>query len=150
MPLDWNDSADDSGAVASTTELHWHIIESSDRWFQTHQRSVAMMPKSRCANVTRWDAQTVVGLPTRLKQPIPKQHGIYLVWEYPLGEIAPVRVLDLIATVSHHKPRPIQMVHVRPGIATSTLLAFQEAGISIVLHDLWTLRNVMRRIEHWR
>jgi hypothetical protein len=147
IPLDWNNSADDSGVVASNTELHWHIIESSDRWFQTHQRAVATMPDSRCANVTRWDAESVIGLPARIKQPSAKETEHFLVWEFPLGQVAPMRVIDLIATVSQHKVRPIQMVHVRPGVAMSTLLAFQEAGISLVLHDLWTLRNVMRRIQ---
>jgi hypothetical protein len=147
MPLDRTDSADDSGAVASDTPWHWHIIESSDRWFQAHQRSVATTPMSRCANVTRWDAQSVVGLPPRLKQSSANATEHFLVWEFPLGEIAPIRMIDLIAIVSQHKPRPIQMLHVRPGIAISTLLAFQEAGISLVLHDLWTLRNVMRRIQ---
>lgn len=150
MPPDRIDSADDSGGVASINELHWHIIESSDRWFQSHQRSVATTAESRCANVTRWDAQSVVGLPARLKQPATKETEHFLVWEFPLGELTPVRLIDLIATISQHKPRPIQMVHVLPGTATSTLLAFQEAGISIVLHDLWTLRNVMRRIQRRR
>ncbi len=149
MSLDRNDSADDSGAVDIGTELHWHIIESSDRWFQAHQRSIATSPTLRCANVMRWDGQSVVGLPARLKQPVSKEPSICLVWEYPLGDIAPTRILDVIATVSRHNPRPIQMAHIRPGVAASTLLAFQEAGVSIVLHDLWTLRQVMRRIQQW-
>ncbi|HBJ36287.1 MAG TPA: hypothetical protein DDZ51_16355 [Planctomycetaceae bacterium] len=147
MPLQWNESVDDSGTVANNTQSHWHIIESSDRWYQAYQRSVATSSTSRRANVIRWDGQSVFGLPARLKQPISPESSIYVVWEYPLGDITPSRMLDLIATVSQHKPRPIQMAHFRPGVAGATLLAFQEAGISIVLYDLWTLRNVMRQID---
>jgi|GEM_PF-3689123 len=142
-----SDAANDGGAIASGRELHWHIIESTDRWFQSYQRAVASKPTSQSATVTRWNSQSVVGLLARLKQPVAKEPAIYLVWEYPLGEISPTRMLDLIATVAEHKPRSIQMAHVRPSVATSTLIALQEAGISVVLHDLWTLRRVMRRIE---
>lgn len=153
MPRKWNDSkwnavAADTGTVASGTELHWHIIESSDRWFQAHQRLVASTPTSLSANVMRWDGQSLVGLLARLKQPVAKDTSIYLVWEYPLGDITPTRIFELIAAVSQQNPRPMQMAHLRPGVANATRLAFQEAGISIVLHDLWTLRHVLRRIEH--
>lgn len=145
-----NDPANEPRAMASGPELHWHIIESTDRWFQSHQHAVASTPTSRSAAVTRWNSQSVVGLLARLRQPLSKEPAIYLVWEYPLDEISPTRMLDLIATVSEHKPRSIQMAHVRPSVATSTLIALQEVGISIVLHDLWALRQVMRRIERWQ
>jgi len=144
-----DDPASAGGALASGPELHWHIIESTDRWFQAHQHAVAATPSSRSATVTRWNSQSLAGLLARLRQPRPQDAAIYLVWEYPLDEIPPTRLLDAIATVSEHRPRAIQMAHVRPGVATSTLVALQEAGISIVLHDLWALRQVIRRSERW-
>lgn len=139
----------DNPALANPSggEIHWHIIESTDRWFQAHQRSVVSIPTSRSVSVTRWDAQSVAGLIVRLKQSTSNDPATCLIWEYPLGEIAPTRMLDLVATAGELKPRAIQMAHVRPGVQTSTLIALQEVGISIVLHDLWTLRQLMRRIE---
>jgi hypothetical protein len=145
-----NDPTNEGGAMNSGPELHWHIIESTDRWFQSYQHAVASTPTSRSATVTRWNSQSVAGLLVRLRQTLPKDPATYLVWEYPLDEIPPTRMFDLIATVSEHQPRSTQMAHVRPGVATPTLIALQEAGISIVLHDLWALRQVMRRIESWQ
>lgn len=137
----------DDSSEAIAAELQWHIIESSDRWFQTHQRAAATTPESLCTNVTRWDGHSVAGLPARLKQPVAKAALFYLVWEFPLGDLTTTRMLDLIATVSQQQPGAIQMAHLLPGVATSTSVALQEAGISIVLRDLWTLCHVIGRID---
>jgi hypothetical protein len=144
-----DDSANAGGALASGPETHWHIIESTDRWFQSYQHAVASTATSRSATVTRWNSQSVAGLLARLRQPPPKDAAIFLIWEYPLDEIPPTRLLDWIAKVSEQQPRAIQMAHVLPGVATSMLIALQEAGISMVLHDLWALRRVIRRSERW-
>jgi len=152
MTIAWDSSPEDDDSVASgRPQFQWHIIESADRWYQAYQQSVVSMPPAFNKTVTRWDGQSIADLPAGLKQSggpgQANQTWICLLWELPLGNGPTAPLLDMIASVSQQRPRSIQLAHFSTNINAATALAAQEAGVSIVLPDLWVLGRVIKRIE---
>jgi len=139
-------------AVVSRDD-HWHIIESSDRWYQAHQRCVATSVDSRGAFVRRWSGKTLLGLITHLRQTTAHRgetgaaSTTYLVWDFPLADSTPELLFDVVANISELCPHAIQMAHASKAFPLPVLLALQEAGISVMLNDLWTLQRIIQRID---
>jgi hypothetical protein len=142
---------DEDSTTRGRTPFQWHIVESTDRWYQAYQQSVVSMSLPYNKTVTRWNDQSIADLPASLKlsggQGQADPTWICLLWELPLGNVPTSRLLDLLASVSQHRPRSIQLAHFPTTIHAATALAIQEAGVSIVLPDLWVLGRVIKRIE---
>jgi len=159
---------EDSDDAVMPAGDHWHIIESSDRWYQAHQRCVATSIDSRGASVHRWSGKTMLGLMAHLRQTAHRSgdtrqyltqqqaafaaasvaaSSIYLVWEFPLAGTTPDRLFDVLTTIGELCPFAIQMAHTSSALPLPVVLALQEAGISIMLDDLWTLQRIIQRID---
>lgn len=152
MTIAWDSLPEDEDlATSGHGPFQWHIIESSERWYQAYHQSIVSMPLAYNKTVRRWDGHSVAGLLTSLKQSGNQDQAnrgwICLLWELPLENVPMSRLLDLLASVSQQRPRSIQLAHFSTSIHWATALAVQEAGVSIVLPDLWVLGRVIKRIE---
>jgi hypothetical protein len=142
-----------SHRIANTLRenAEWHIAEPADRWFEAYQRFIKQTPMAVARQVYRWRTDSIAGLLHRLRsRPFPSGDEAIgaqeiVIWEFPLGRSQTPHPLDLVVAVRECRPRAIQVAHLRPGLVTTNeRLVLQEAGVSLLLEDLWSLERLMR------
>jgi len=133
------------------TKADWHIVEPTGRWFEAYQRFIKQTPMAVVGQVYRWRIDSVAGLLQRLRsRPFPSVDEAIrtqeiVIWEFPLGGPQSPNPLDLVVAVRECRPGAIQVAHLRPGLVTThERLVLQEAGVSMLLEDLWSLERLMR------
>lgn len=138
-------------SIPQTGKADWHIVEPADRWFEAYQRFVKQTPMAVTGEVHRWRIDSIAGLLKRLRsRPFPPvddsaRIGEIVIWEFPLGGPMTPNPLDLVVAVRECRPGAIQVAHLRPDLVPmQERLVLQEAGVSMLLEDLWSLERLMR------
>ena len=137
--------------IPQTGKVDWHIVEPTDRWFEAYQRFVKQSPNTATGEVHRWRIDSIAGLLKRLRsRPFPPvdegaRIAEIVIWEFPLGGSMTPNPLDLVVAVRDCRAGAIQVAHLRPGlVAPRERLLLQEAGVSMLLEDLWSLERLLR------
>lgn len=125
----------------------WHVVESGQRWFEAVRAAGQCCPPPHA--VERWKLEQTTALVDRLQgEPAA---ACVLLWELPADTHRFLDALAGIMAVADLRPRVVQMAH--PGLSgwdretwRECGLAVQEAGISVLLADLWSIRVVARRL----
>ncbi len=136
-------SADPAADESFPNGIDWHIVETGDRWHQA-LLSLARPGENRFATVSRWTPETATDLVARLA-PI-RQRQTVVIWELPMRPATGLEILEAIAAVSQHSWRIVQAAFPSAGSHPEVVLAAQELGIVILLHDLWSLRTIGYRL----
>jgi len=138
-------------SIPQTGKSDWHIVEPTDRWFEAYQRFVKQTPVLVAGEVHRWRIDSIAGLLKRFRsRPFPPadegtRMSEIVIWEFPLGGSMTPNPLDLVVAVRDCRPGAIQVAHLRPGLVTTQeRLLLQEAGVSMLLDDLWSLERLLR------
>jgi hypothetical protein len=138
-------------SIPRTGKADWHIVEPTDRWFEAYQRFVKQVPMVENGELHHWRIDSIAGLLKRLRsRPFSSVDDAVriaeiVIWEFPLGGPLSPNPLDLVVAVRDCRPGAIQVAHLRPGLVTThERLLLQEAGVSMLLEDLWSLERLMR------
>lgn len=125
----------------------WHIVESGQRWYQAVL--AAGQPNSSFDTVERWKLGQTTALLDRLAET--PAAACVLLWELPADGRGFLDALAGIMAVEALRRRVVQVAHPEScGWDRETWrecgLAVQEAGVSVLLTDLWSIRVVARRL----
>lgn len=126
----------------------WHVIESGERWYNAIK--VFSSCPSGVVTVKRWVCGQHAELLGALDRP---ELSIRVVlWEVPISTHRLATTLDSIMDLSRYGSGLIQLAV--PEIARwdariwyEVSLAVQEAGVSILLSDLWSPRFIIDRLS---
>ena len=125
----------------------WHIVESGQRWYEAVRAAGQWYPSLH--TVERWKFEQTAALIDRLEgEPAA---ACVLLWELPADTHGFLDALAGVMAVADLRPRVIQLAHPESGGWNQETwrecgLAVQEAGISVLLADLWSVRVVARRL----
>lgn len=125
----------------------WHIVESGQRWYQAVL--AAGQSDSSSDTVERWQLGQAKTLLDRLAE-TPAATCV-LLWELPADGRGFLDALAGIMAVEDLRRRVVQLAHPESGgwdreTWCERGLAVQEAGVSVLLADLWSIRVVARRL----
>lgn len=134
--------------ASGRTNQDWHVIESGDRWY--HAIKVFSSSVSDVVTVKRWACDRHAELRGALDRP---ERSIRVVlWEVPICNRRLATTLDSIIDLSRFGSCTVQLAV--PQIARwdarvwyEVSLAVQEAGVSMLLSDLWSPRFIMGRLS---
>ncbi len=120
---------------------HWFVIESGGRWndaidfFLRLQR--ATWPVRQ-----QWRDQPLTDWASGWAGRCHTQRQVWL-WALPLTDQPLEHVLEAIATVRATAPGAVQLACFSPEVSVSVRLAFQEAGVTTVVSELWSLQRLL-------
>lgn len=122
---------------------NWHIVESGQRWYEAVRAAGQWhRPPDTVERWKLWQAATLID---RL------DGACVLLWELPADARGFLDALAGIMAVADLRPRVIQLAHPEAGGWNRETwqeygMAVQEAGASVLLADLWSVRVVVRRL----
>jgi hypothetical protein len=124
----------------------WHIVESGQRWYQAVL--AAGQSNSSFDTVERWKLGQTTALLDRLGE---TPAACVLLWELPADGSGFLDALAGIMAVEDLSRRVVQLAHPESGgwdreTWRECGMAIQEAGVSVLLADLWSIRVVARRL----
>jgi hypothetical protein len=125
---------------------NWHIVESGQRWYEAVRAAGQWHPSPD--TVERWKLGQAAALIDRLDGAC---QACVLLWELPADARGFLDALAGITAVADLRPRVIQLAHPEAGGWNRETwhecgMAVQEAGVSVLLADLWSVRVVARRL----
>lgn len=130
--------------AAAAPPLIWTVIETGDRWFQAVLRFTAgAVPHNResVRQLTLAEAGQIV------LQIEPRDDCRHVVlWEIPRAPAAWIEFVDVIAGVRRHVPQAVQLAHLPASSSDLAALAVQQAGVTVLLRELWSLEPLARRL----
>lgn len=135
----------DAKGASSTV---WHLLETGERWYRAAQDAMNANRISTSA-IERWRLVDLDRLVARVDDPLAGRQVV--LWEVPRDASGLAATLTGIARVADCGQRIVQIAY--PGSGDwgcgdwyPVGLAIQEAGVSVLLADLWSLRTIASRL----
>lgn len=124
--------------------LNWTIVEAGDRWYQAVLRFTAgPVPHDR-DSVRHLPLDAASELVVLLAQRGDRRHMV--LWEIPAAPSAWLEIIDAIASVRRSNPQAVQLASLPCSASHAAALAVQQAGVTVLLGELWTLEPLARRL----